>query len=83
LNEQELAKLPHCHFCKKPVGEGSRTKAPPGKRLYLCDNCLELLRAVVHDVFGGIFQDIADILSRPDEAWVEQLESWSYRESQL
>lgn len=82
MSEQELAKLPRCYFCKQPMGEGSRTIAPPGKHLYLCDTCRELLRAVVHDLAYSVFSDIVSIMASPDETWVEQLENYDWEHSQ-
>ncbi len=80
--EELIAKLPKCHLCKQLIGEGVRTKEPIGKRLYLCDDCHGLFRALIHDVVGSVFGDIASILASTDETWIEHLETYSYSHSQ-
>jgi hypothetical protein len=79
MSEQELAKLPQCHICGAHMSEGSRTQAPPGKHLYLCDDCRGFFRALVHDLFGGVLQDIAEVFNDQE---FEQLENYSYGDSQ-
>jgi hypothetical protein len=80
LTEQELiAKLPKCHFCKRPMGEGSRLKQDGGY-LYLCDTCRAFLSAIVHDRAYNVFADIQEIMAGKSVCWEETLESWCYSE---
>ncbi len=82
MSEQEIEKLPKCHFCKQPVAEGSRTRGPPKKRQYLCDDCRHILRAIIHDCAYSVFADIASIMGSSDETWVEMMEPYDYEHSQ-
>jgi hypothetical protein len=55
-----MSKLVDCYFCKKQIGLGWKFKRVKEPTLFLCEDCFNIVRAVVRCVFPGILEELSD-----------------------